>query len=413
MTATAEEARALVDQEQLAQLCFDLASVPSPTGGERALAELVTGRLGADGFAVEVQETPEGVANAVGRLAGSGDGPALMLWAPLDMPLAGGPEDADWIGEEPRSDWALPPRREGDKVIGLGADNPKAFATCAIAAARAVARAGVEPRGDLIVGLAGGTMPVSRRPGLGAGTRRLLETVTPDYCVLLKPGYAVAHEEVGFAWFRLTVEGAMSYTGIRHKGPYRSPIVAAAKVIEAIEAWLPEYAAAATDGLVAPQGAVNAIRAGDSGVGSFTPARAELLLDVRIGPGGSAEDVQRRLEEALAEHEVTVELVASVPPAQTSPDSPLVRALVRAWEAKEGREHVPPSGGSGASDAGIIRAAGVETARIGLPMPETPGPYPGFSMGQADAGSMARLTEVLIGAIVELTTKSREEVGLA
>jgi acetylornithine deacetylase/succinyl-diaminopimelate desuccinylase-like protein len=407
----AEGARA--DADDLARLCLDLTAVPSPTGGERPLAELVAARLDAEGLAVEIQETPEGVANTVARLPGSGDGPSLMLWAPLDMPLAGGPEDADWIGEEPSPDWALPPRREGAKVIGLGADNPKAFATCAIAAASAVARAGVELRGDLIAAFAGGTMPVSRRPGLGAGTRRLLETVRPDYCVLLKPGYAVAHEEVGFAWFRLTVAGAMSYTGIRHKGPYRSPIVAAAKVVEAIEAWLPEYTAAASDGLVAPQGAVNAIRAGDPGVGSFTPARAELLLDVRIGPRDTAANVQRGLEEALAEHDVTVELVESVPPAYTSPDSPLVRALVLAWEAAEGREHVPPSGGSGASDAGIIRAAGVETARIGLPLPETPNPYAGFSMGQADAGSMARLTDVLIGAIVELATKSREEVGLA
>jgi acetylornithine deacetylase/succinyl-diaminopimelate desuccinylase-like protein len=320
-----------------------------------------------------------------------------MLWAPLDTPPVG----ADWIGDEPRADWSLPPRREGDKVIGLGADNPKAFAAAAIGAATTIARSGVELPGELVVGLAGGTMPVAG--GLGAGTRRLLEHVTPDYCVVLKPGWAVAHEEVGFAWFRILVPGGMSYTGIRHKGPYRSPIVAAAKVVEAIEAWLPEYTAANASGLVAPQGAVNAIRAGEPGVGSFTPARAELLLDLRISPRRSAEEAKAQLEELLAEYEATVELVASVPPAHTPPDSPLVQALVRAWEAEEGKEHAAPGGASGASDAGIIRAAGVQTARIGQPFPETPSPYPGFSMGVADARSMAKLTRVLVNAIVELT----------
>jgi acetylornithine deacetylase/succinyl-diaminopimelate desuccinylase-like protein len=411
MAATADVDRALVGEDELAQLCLELTAIPSPTGEEGALAEFVARKLEAEGLVAEVQETAEGVANVVGRLGG-GDGPSLMLWAPLDTAVAGGPEDADWIGEEPRPDWSLPPRREGEKVIGLGADNPKAFAASAIAAAATLGRSGRPLRGELVVGLAGGTMPVLRRPGLGAGTRRLLETVTPDFCVVLKPGYAVAHEEVGFAWFRIVVPGAMSYTGIRHKGPYRSPIVAAAKVIEAIEAWLPEYTAANTSGLVAPQGAVNAIRSGDAGVGSFTPMRAELLLDLRISPRGSVEEAQAGLEKLLAEHEPTVELVASVPPAHTPPESPLVRALVRAWEAEEGKEHVVPGGASGASDAGIIRAAGVHTARVGLPVPETPSPYPGFSMGVADAHAMAKLTRVLVNAIVELTMKSREEVGL-
>src|SRR5262249_25220546 len=211
----------------------------------------------------------------------------------------------------------------------------RALGTAASAAATAVARAGWQLRGELLVGLAGGTMPVADRPGLGQGTRRLLlDEPRPDFCVVLKPGYAVAHEEVGFAWFRITVPGAMSYTGIRHKGPYRSPVVAAAGGVEAIEAWLPEYTAADASGLVAPQGAVNSIRAGDPRVGSFTPARVELLLDLRISPRSSAAEAQTALAEALADHEVEIELVADVPPAHTSPDSWLVRSLIRAWEAR-------------------------------------------------------------------------------
>ena len=410
--AALEEARARIDAEELAQLCFDLTAVPSPTGEERAVAELAASRLRDAGLETEVQDAGDGVASAVGRLGGAGDGPRLLVWAPLDTAVAGGSEDADWIGDDPRPDWSLPPSREGTKIIGLGADNPKAFAASAIGAAAAVAGAGISLKGELVVCLAGGTMPVAHRPGFGTGTRRFLESQRLDFCIVLKPGYAVAHEEVGFAWFRIIVPGAMSYTGIRHKGPYKSPIVAAARVVEAIEAWLPDYTEASTSGLVAPQGAVNAIRAGDPAVGSFTPARAELLLDLRISPRGSVEDAQAQLEHALAEHDVEVELVASVPSAYTDPDSWLVRSLIRAWEAREGKEHAPPAGASGASDAGIIRATGIETARIGLPMAATPSPYPGFSMGVADTESIVRLTEVLVDAILDTTTRTREEVGL-
>ena len=401
--STAQGAR--IDAEELAQLCFELTAIRSPTGEENELAELVTPWLREAGFETEVQEGAGGVASAVARLS-RGDGPRLMLWAPLDTPRLG----PEWLGDQFRPDWALPPRREGSKIIGLGADNPKAFATAAMGAAAAVARSEAELRGELIVCLAGGTMPVAG--GLGAGTRRFLEDEPrPDWCIVLKPGYAVAHEEVGFVWLKLTVHGAMSYSGIRHKGVYDSAIVKAAKLVTAIEEWLPSWTESTKGGLVAPQGAVNALRAGEFGVGSFTPARAELLLDLRIPPGVTAEQAVERVREI--EGEFDVDVVASVPPAQTSPDSPLVKSLIRAWEAREGKEHTAPAGASGASDAGFIRAAGIETARIGLPMPATPSPYPGFSMGVADVDSIVRLTEVLVDAIVEMTTKTREEVGLA
>src|SRR5262249_41619749 len=142
MAAALEEARAQIYAERVAQLCFDLTAVPSPTGEEHAVAELAAARLTDAGLVAQVQDAGEGVANTFARL-GDRDGPRLMLWAPLDTATVG----ADWLGDELRPDWSLPPRREGRKIVGLGADNPKAFATAAIAAATAVARAGLQLRG--------------------------------------------------------------------------------------------------------------------------------------------------------------------------------------------------------------------------------------------------------------------------
>src|SRR5207248_9589014 len=128
----------------------------------------------------------------------------------------------------------------GDLVIGAGAENPKAYATCVVAAAEAVARAGIPLKGDLLVGLGAGGMPTNKRPrlkrgnaGQGSGCSFMLEQgFRGDFAILAKPGYAVSWEEVGLCWFRVRVKGALNYTGVRHKTPYNNPIVGAAKVID-------------------------------------------------------------------------------------------------------------------------------------------------------------------------------------
>src|SRR3712207_8609591 len=72
--------------------------------------------------------------------------------------------------------------------------------------------------------------PYRRSSDLGAGIRQVIaEEPKPDAAIVLKPGWSVLHEEVGLAWFRITVRGSVNYTGIRHKGPYLNPILAAAR----------------------------------------------------------------------------------------------------------------------------------------------------------------------------------------
>jgi acetylornithine deacetylase/succinyl-diaminopimelate desuccinylase-like protein len=247
----------------------------------------------------------------------------------------------------------------------------------------------------------------------------LAEEPRPDFAIVLKPGYSVVHEEVGYAWFRVTVRGAINYTGIRHKGPYRNPIVMAARVIEHLEKWLPEFAASNTAGLVAPQGSINAIRAGSEDRLAFTPASAEVDIDLRVAPDSSPDEAESQLRNALEglretepdlEYEIT--RLAEQPGTRTDPNSWIVRALVAAWEDLEGKTHEPVGKGSGATDGAILRSRGIPTARIGLPMPATPSPYQGFSMGVADEESMLRLATLLVHTLIDAGSRSRTEVGL-
>jgi acetylornithine deacetylase/succinyl-diaminopimelate desuccinylase-like protein len=284
-----------------------------------------------------------------------------------------------------------------------------------------VGRAKVPLRGEAIAALASGTMPDLGRPGHGTGIRFFLDHAPrPDFAVVLKPGYAVAHEEVGLAWFRIVVRGAVNYTGIRHKGPYRNPIVAAARVVERLEAWFADYCGRHTDGLVAAQGSINAIAGGSGDRAAYVPSSCTIDLDLRVSPRSTPDDVQAELAAALdairaddPSLELELRRRVATPGTTTDRDSWIVRSLIGAWEAREGREHVPPTRASGASDAPFLRERGIPTARIGLPPPTVANPFPGFSMGYVDATSVRRLSEVLVHVIIDTCARSRQEVGLA
>lgn len=427
--AAVDRARGLLSADAVGQLCYEMTSIASPTGEELYLAEFLADRLAAAGATSRVSRFGESGASFVATFGrGDPDGARLWLYAPLDTGFSGNrDEDRPWVGDTPRPDFALPAQRENGKVIGLGAENPKAFAAAGVAAFEAVASSNPELRGQVVLTLAGGSMPVTARPRLGSGIghgtgikQLLAEEPRPDFAIVLKPGYSVVHEEVGYAWFRITVRGAVNYTGIRHKGPYRNPVLVAARVVEHIEKWLPEFAASNTAGLVAPQGSINAVRSGSEDRLAFIPSTADVDIDLRVAPDSSPDEVQSELEKTLGrlrekdpdlDYEVT--RLAAQPGTRTDPESWIVRALVRAWEELEGKAHEPVGKGSGATDGAILRSAGIPTARIGLPMPSTPSPYQGFSMGVADEQSMHRLATLLVHPLIELASRSRSEVGVA
>lgn len=426
--ALVERARGRLDVERIADLLEEMTAIPSPTGEEHALATHVAGRLASAGIDARVLDLGHDAANAVARLGRAGDGPTVLVYAPLDTAFAGVlDEDLPFLGPTPRADFVPAPLREGARVVGLGAENPKGFAAAGIAAFEALAPDADALEGEVLLGLVGGSMPVGRRPGRGdralghgRGIAALLDAEHPDAAVILKPGWAATHEEVGYAWFRVRVHGAVGYTGIRHKAPYRNPVLAAARLVVGLEAWFAAYTTRWSDGLVAPQGSVNAIHGGSPDRASFVPAEATLDLDLRISPRATPDVVEEELRAAIhelasgmPEVEVSVERVAAVPGSATDPRHWIVTGAVRAWEGLEGRNHEPPRNQSGASDVGLVRSRGIPAVRVGLPPAGAPSPYPGFSMGVADAGAVRRLAELLVGLLVDVTARSRDELGLA
>jgi acetylornithine deacetylase/succinyl-diaminopimelate desuccinylase-like protein len=417
-----------IDETQLAELNRLMASIPSPTGEEGQLARAIVDVMNKSGIDAFYQRMEDDQGNAIGRIRGTGDGADLLLYAPLDSAFSTNTEEeCPWIGDRfPAEMTTQAYVRDGD-VVGMGAENPKGYAACVVAAAQAIKAAGVPLRGSLLVGLGAGGMPTNRRPllqkfsaGQGAGCAFMLEQgIRGDFAIIAKPGWSVAWEEVGLCWFKVIVRGDLNYTGVRHVVKGRNPIVHAAKVIASLEKWFSEYTEKNTSGLVAPQGSINAIQAGWTHKPAFVPAACHFYVDLRISPRVNPIEAKRQFGEAIErivkinpELCIEWEMILSVPGSCTDPNNWIIQSCVRAWEFVENKKHQPRTGTSGATDANILRAAGIPTARLGMPRRASANETQRnrFSMDASNIAGMKQLTKCLVYAALDTLMRERTEV---
>ena len=429
--ATADRAREYVSTDRLLQVVTGLVDIASPTGGEAPLAAHIAEQLGKAGIQSGMQPLDESQANAWGRISGTGSGADLLLYAPIDT-LTTGTEDEDlpWIGPELRPDMRPAARHDGHYVTGLGAGNPKGHAACILMVAEAISAAGLELAGNLLLGFGAGGMPTNALPGSarqgtgqGRGCAYLLEQgMCPDYAVIAKPGWAVSWEEVGLAWFEVTVHGTHTYVGSRHRLPYSNCIESAGRVVQALEAWFPEYALAHADERISPQGVVASIEAGWPRMAAVTPALCRFMVDLRLSPHTSPAAAARefgqvidRIRTQIPGTKITWTRRLSIPGTATDPHSWIVRSAVSCWERSEGHSHIAAEGTSGATDANILRMWGIPTVRIGMPK-ITDAPFDvDFSLGMnlVDLREMERLSRYLIGVALDTLGRSCRELDTA
>jgi acetylornithine deacetylase/succinyl-diaminopimelate desuccinylase-like protein len=199
--------------------------------------------------------------------------------------------------------------------------------------------------------------------------------------------------------------------------PYRNPIVTAAEVVTRLERWLADYPVRHRTATAAPQGVIGSIAGGWERMLAVTPALCRLRLDIRIAPGTTPLQVKRELRGFVEELgrdldvDLGVEMVLAVPATHTSPDAPIVRRTVAAWERTTGRPHESVPDMSGATDANILRARGIPTARVGMPKVSSEDldvdPAVDFSRGMntVDVRAMRRLCEVLARTTIATTTR--------
>ncbi len=416
-----------ISPQRLLQTCASLVNIPSPTGDERPLAEYIVGLLQHAGIDGRLMPIDDRMANVWGRLRArgpkAGRGPTVMLYSPLDTVTSGDEDDVPWVADRIDGHLRANAVVDGERVVGLGAQNPKGHAAAVIEAAMALYE--TELAGDVIVAFGAGGMPTNarqdasdplhrRHTGQGVGASFLLEQgVWADAAIIAKSGWFVQHEEVGIAWSDITVRGTHTYVGAKHRIPYRNPIADAARVVLHLEEWF----AKRTDqtGSLEPQAMVASLHSGWERMAAFLPAVASLRVDQRLFPDTSPLDAHRALVAELStlmDVDLSAELVLAIPGSRTPIDHWICAAGRRAWEAIEQRSHVEPTGQSGATDANILRNRGIPTMRIGLPKVLVDGHELGFAEGMntVDATSMTTLAELLVRTVVDVCNRDRGDL---
>lgn len=376
-----EAACARIDHARLGALITRLTDLHSPTGAERAVCEFLASHLTAAGLDARYQSVQGDSGNCVVRVPGSGAGPTVMLYSPIDTHLDADPAtDIPWVGPELRADM-LPRTLERDgQLIGLGSSNPKSMVASIVEAVHCLTAAGVPLAGDVVAAFCGGGMPwmVGHRgnAGMGTGVAHLLtHGVSADAAVIVKTWDNVYHEHPGMAWFRITVEGSLGYAGIPRGVPeFRSSIVPAARLILALEEWLVAYPARHGSGQISPQGWISALRAGWKDKPAFPSAATEIYVDVRVTPDQSLQELGAELRSFVssvarrhADLVADVEMIASLPAARTDPGHWIVASALRAWEATHAERYPGSPPMCGISDAAAIARAGIPVVRIGYP----------------------------------------------
>ncbi|WP_062975580.1 hypothetical protein [Nocardia flavorosea] len=103
-------------------------------------------------------------------------------------------------------------------------------------------------------------------------------------------------------------------------------------------------------------------------------------------------------------------MVLAIPGTYTPPGSPVVAAAIASWEDETGRPHEPIVANSGATDANILRARGLPTARIGMDRIGADAPLPldfPSGMNVVDIREAVRLTRAIVHTAITLCTRER------
>ena len=297
-------------------------------------------------------------------------------------------------------------------------------------AAHCVIDAGVELKGDVIVGSAGGGMPwVSAQrnhTGISSGVMHMLSHgVTADMGVIFKPWCEVYHEHPGMAWFKVTVWGTMGYAGIPRGTPgFDSSIVPAAKLILELEEWLAAYPDRHTSEQIKPEGWIAAVRSGWPDKPAFPGAACEIYLDLRTNPEQRMADVEAEFGEAmnaiLARNpgiRADWDMYVSCQGSKTDPEHWVVQSAVRSWEEINGRQYPGAPTMAGQTDAATICQLGIPLVRIGYPYigeKEMPAEFAeGLGgMGVAHIPDLIDPIRQIIYIIIDTCTRERNELNI-
>jgi acetylornithine deacetylase/succinyl-diaminopimelate desuccinylase family protein len=351
--------------DELVTFLQDLVRIPSvnPPGEYRELASFLATRLETLGLEAEVLEVPAELIEAAGLttprlnvLGRHGDAahPCLVLNAHLDtVPVSGRWTTDPFSGE----------LRDG-RVYGRGASDSKGRIACYAYVLAALARAGFEPTGSILL-----VASADEETGGRLGVEYLLESgaIAPDYAIVEGQCHAVWVAANGCLHLRISIRGRAAHAATPERGI--DAIEEAQAVLSALYAHRDELRRrpSSIPGLIHPTLIVGTIAGGTKT--NVVPDEVVLTVDRRIDPAEDADAVVAELVDvvraAAGATTVETEVLMLAHPYGTTPESArLAQALLRRGEQVLG-ERPALVGIPGFTDARFFWERGISTVNYG------------------------------------------------
>jgi acetylornithine deacetylase/succinyl-diaminopimelate desuccinylase-like protein len=345
-------------EEPIGLLC-DLVRIESVTpwlvpggSGEAAIVRYLASYLEDLGVDFEIDEIEPGRFNLVAAVSGPHSGPTLCLNA-----------HADTVGYDNWRAEALHPRRDGDRLYGLGAADDKAGCAAMLLTLKSLA-ASPPAAGTLVAAF------VADEEALSIGTEKLVQRPGIDAAIVIEPHgldeVVVAHQ--GFGWIDVITQGVAAHGSAPEQGvdsiAHMSQVIAALLALDA-EAYAPTAGA--------PCGKTVFHTSTISGGTDYATYPTQTTLGIEIGtqPGEHLADRVAEIEKifadlAAADDTFRGDLVVKLErePFTSTGHEALLATLNGAFERARGR--VPTEVGLNAwTDAALLQSAGIPTVLIG------------------------------------------------
>lgn len=336
-------------------LLQELVRVPSVTGSEGAVQEVVGEALRARGLEVDRWEaTPQEISayldhvgeqetftdrpNLAGVRRGSGGGKSILLNAHVDTVATGDP-----------STWTRDPHGggiEGDFLYGRGSCDMKGGLVTYLTALDALSDLGVELRGDVTVAATVG----EENGGLGA-LSTVLRGYRADAAIITEPTrLALITAQGGSLVFRLTVPGRSAHAAVRDEGV--SALEKFVPIFEDLRELERERNATLSHPLYDGMANKAPINVGVVQAGNWASTVPEsLVAEIRVGliPGEEVEPFRELVAERIAsaanrdpwlrEHPPEIKWFGGqFAPAEVPSDAPICSAIQRAHELATGEK---------------------------------------------------------------------------
>jgi len=379
----------LIDQDYTRETLVRLVQINSinPTlvpgvPGEREISIFIAASLQSSGLEVDRFEPEPGRISVVGRLRGTGGGRSLMFNAHCDT--------VDVAGMAEPFSGAL---RDG-KIYGRGSYDMKGSLAAQMAAARAVAGARVQLRGDVLVAA------VADEEYGSLGTADLVQHVKVDGAIVTEPTaleVCLAHK--GYLWIEVEVTGRAA-----HGSKFNLGIDANMKMgqfLAKLSDLERDLRTRKPHPLVGPPSLHAAILRGGAGLSTYAPS-STLQIERRTVPGetesqavAEIQSIANKLASEDPDFHATVRPFFVRDPFEVAPSAAIVQSLDRAIAKVRGKPaaHI---GDTPWMDSALLQAAGVETVVCG-----TTGAGAHANEEWVELESVYKLAEILAEAAID------------